>query len=76
MREWLKKIGYRNAEDAIDFLIAGMAILPGLLMLSGFMLVGAATLFILIVLLAIIGLRVPPPPPNDETTKKGKRPSH
>ncbi|PKO88894.1 MAG: hypothetical protein CVU16_13035 [Betaproteobacteria bacterium HGW-Betaproteobacteria-10] len=68
MRQLLKKIGYRTADDAIDFLMAGMAILPGLLMLSGLMLAGAAALLILICLIVGIGLRVPPPPPNDDAT--------
>lgn len=79
MRQFLEIIGYRNADDAIDFLMAGIAILPGLLMLSGYVAAGAMVFFILIVLLASIGLNIPPPPPNDEATKKdanGKKPSH
>ena len=77
MRELLKKIGYANAEDAIDFVMAGLAILPGLLMLSGFVVAGAAALFILIMLLAIIGLSipVPPAPPIDKSAQKDKKPS-
>ena len=77
MRELLKKIGYSSAEDAIDFVMAGLGILPGLLMLSGFPLAGAAALFILIMLLAGIGLSIPAPPapPIDDPAKKDKKPS-
>lgn len=75
MREFLKKIGYLGADDAIEFVMAGIGILPGLLMLSGFMLAGATTLFILILLLASIGFYVPAPPPKDEASKKDKKPS-
>lgn len=77
MRELLKKFGYSDAEDVIDFVMAGIGILPGLLMLSGFVLAGAATLFILILLLAGIGLSIPAPPapPIDEPAKKDKKPS-
>ena len=74
MRELLKKIGYHNADDAIDFVMAGLGILPGLLMLSGFMLAGAATIFALILLLALIGLHAPAPPPSDEVSRKSKKP--
>jgi len=72
MRELLKKFGYHNADDAIEFVMAGLGILPGLLMLSGFMLAGAAAIFALILLLALIGLHVPAPPPSDEASKKSK----
>lgn len=72
MREFLKKIGYHNADDAIEFVMAGIGILPGLLMLSGFMLAGATTLFVLILLLASIGFYAPAPPPKDEVIKKDK----
>ncbi|GEM_PF-6770046 len=77
MRELLKKLGYSDAEDAIDFVMAGIGILPGLLMLSGFVLAGAATLFVLILLLATIGLFIPAPPapPIDDPAKKDKKPS-
>jgi len=74
MRELFKKLGYHNADDAIEFVMAGLGILPGLLMLSGFMLAGAAAIFALILLLAVIGLHVPAPPPSDETSRKSKKP--
>lgn len=74
MRELLKKFGYCTADDAIEFVMAGLGILPGLLMLSGFMMAGAATLFVLLLLLAFIGLHVPAPPPKDEAGKKHQKP--
>jgi uncharacterized membrane protein YbjE (DUF340 family) len=54
--------------------MAGLGILPGLLMLSGFMMAGAATLFVLLLLLAFIGLHVPAPSPKDEAGKKHQKP--
>lgn len=63
LRKMLKAVGYRGIDDAVDFLMCGLATLPGLLMLSGFMLSGALSLFVLIMLLAMVGMHAPPPEP-------------
>lgn len=72
----LKRLGYENADDAIEFVMAGIGIVPPLLMLSGFVFAGAATLMFLILLLAAVGMHTQPPPaPSEENVdKKDKTP--
>jgi len=72
LRHLLKRIGYQNADDAIEFIMTGLAIVPLLLMLTGFVLAGAITFIVLIVLLAMVGMHTPPPParPADKAEKK------
>jgi len=72
IRYILGKLGYRGIDDAVEFLMCGLATLPALLMLTGFMLSGALALVTLIVLLAVVGMRAPPPVVgNEEDTGKG-----
>ena len=76
LRNMLKALGYRGIDDAVDFLMCGLATLPGLLMLCGFMLSGALSLFVLIMLLAMVGMHAPPidPPAKDKDGRTdGKR---
>lgn len=78
MREFLNKLGYHGVEDAIEFVMTGLAILPGLLMLNGNVVAGAAALLFLILLLAVIGISIPAPPspPIDDLIKKEKKRPH
>ena len=74
LRERLKQFGYQSAEDAIEFILAGICIIPPLLMLSGFVFPGGVALLFLIILLAAVGIFTPPPPPpadnkNEEQTE-------
>lgn len=71
----LKRAGYKSAEDAIEFIMAGIGIVPPLLMLGGFVFAGALALFVLILLLATVGIFIPPPPAAAEKIdKKDKKP--
>ena len=73
MRQLLSALGYRSVDDAIEFVMAGLALLPALLFLSGNVVAGGASLMILIILLALIGMHAPPPPipPEHDAAKKG-----
>jgi hypothetical protein len=62
MRRVLSALGYRNIDDAMEFVMAGLALLPALMFITGNVLAGAASLVALIVLLAALGMRTPPPP--------------
>ena len=62
LRQHLKRYGYQSAEDAIEFFMAGICIVPPLLMLSGFVFAGAAVLMFLIIFLAVVGIFTPAPP--------------
>jgi len=66
MRKLLNTLGYRNTDDAIEFLVCGLATLPALLMLTGFMLAGAVTMATLLMLVAAVGMHAPPPEPPAE----------
>lgn len=66
IRHIFGKLGYRGIDDAVEFLMSGLATLPALLMLTGFMLSGALALVTLIVLLAAVGMRAPPPVTRNE----------
>lgn len=71
VRKLLNDLGYHGIEDAIEFLMCGLATLPGLLMLNEFMLAGAASLTVLLVLLAAVGMHAPPPEaPSEKNLKK------
>lgn len=71
LRKLLNSIGYRGIDDAVEFVMCGLGILPPLLMLSGFMLAGASALTILLVLLAAVGMHAPPPePPAEQKLEK------
>ena len=66
MRRMLNSLGYRSIDDAIEFVMAGLALLPPLMFITGNMLAGAVSLIVLILLLAALGMRTPPPPaPRD-----------
>ena len=66
MRRVLSSLGYRNMDDAIEFVMAGLALLPALMFITGNVFAGAASLVALIVLLASLGMRTPSPPaPRD-----------
>jgi len=71
LRNMLKALGYRGIDDAVDFLMCGLATLPGLLMLTGFMVSGALSLFVLIMLLAAVGMHAPPPEPPAREKRGG-----
>ena len=73
MRHLLKALGYRTIDDAIEFVMAGLAILPALLFLTGNVVAGAVTLMVLIIVLAALGAHAPPPPapPEHDAAKKG-----
>ena len=73
MRHLLSIMGYRTIDDAIEFVMAGLAILPALLFLTDNVVAGAVTLMVLIILLAALGAHAPPPPvpPERDAAKKG-----
>ena len=73
MRHLFSVLGYRTIDDAIEFVMAGLAILPALLFLTGNVVAGAVTLMVLIILLAALGAHAPPPPvpPKHDAAKKG-----
>ena len=64
MKEFLHQLGYRTVDDAIEFLMAGLATLPVLLMLTGHVILGAFVLCSLIVALALVGRFAPPQKPG------------
>ena len=73
MRRVLSSLGYRNMDDAIEFVMAGLALLPALMFITGTVFAGAVGLVVLILLLASLGMRTPPPPaPRGDDP--GKRP--
>lgn len=59
MRRVLGSLGYRDMDDAIEFVMAGLALLPALMFIIGNVLAGAVSLVILILLLAALGRRTP-----------------
>ena len=71
MRHLLKTLGYRNIDDAIEFVMAGLAMIPLLMFLTGNAVLGAVSMIVLIVLLAALGMHAPPPPAPRE-----KDPAH
>lgn len=76
MRRFFAVMGYHTHDDAIEFVMTGLAVCPSLLFLSGNVVAGAISLVVLIVLLALIGMQAPPPaPPSDEETSKNHKPS-
>ena len=72
----LNRLGYNGIDDAVEFLVCGVATLPPLLMLGGFMLEGATTLFVLLMLVVGVGAYAPPPAPpvDDKLGKSNKKP--
>ena len=73
LRERLKQFSYQSAEDAIEFILAGICIIPPLLMLSGFVFPGGVALLFLIILLAAVGIFTPPPPPPADNKNEEKK---
>lgn len=53
LAKFLHCLGFETPDEAIEFLVSGIATLPALLMLSGFMLTGALTLLALLILLML-----------------------
>ncbi len=73
IRKHLERIGYKNGDDAIEFILAGVCIVPPLLFLAGQIFAGASALTFLLILLGSVGLVTPAPPApkdNDQTDKK------
>ncbi len=66
LRKLLNSFGYRGIDDAVDFLMCGLGVLPPLLMLCGFMLTGAVSLMVMLILVAAVGMHAPPPEPRAE----------
>jgi hypothetical protein len=62
MRRVLSSLGYRNMDDAIEFVMAGLALLPALMFITDHVLAGAVSLVVLILVLASLGMHTPPPP--------------
>ena len=52
----------RDMDDAIEFVMAGLALLPALMFITDHVLAGAVSLVVLILVLASLGMRTPPPP--------------
>lgn len=61
LNKLLKALGFADTEEAVEFVITGLAILPPMFMMSGFIIEGAIVLLVLILLLAAIGVCAPPP---------------
>lgn len=76
IRHLLKRLGYNSLDDAIEFIMAGICIVPPLLMFAGFLFAGAISLLTLILLLAAVGIHTPPPPaaPENRVDKKDNAP--
>ena len=76
IRRLFKRLGYHNADDAIEFIMAGIGTVPLVLMLSGWFFAGGAALMILILLLAVVGMHtpLPPAPPEKKITEKDETP--
>lgn len=71
LRKLLNSFGYRGIDDAVDFLMCGLGVLPPLLMLTGFMVAGAVALLVMLLLVAAVGMHAPPPdPPAEEPIEK------
>jgi len=60
MHRVLGWLGYRDMDDAIEFVMAGLALLPALMFITGNVLAGAVSLVVLILLLAALGRRTLP----------------
>lgn len=69
----LNKLGFADADEAVEFVIAGLAVLPALLMLGGFVAAGAIALLVMILLLAGIGISVEPLEAHSERDKHHHR---
>lgn len=75
LSDLFKQLGYRSIDDAVEFLMCGLAVLPALMMLCGFMLGGALTMVGLLVLTMAVGIHAPPPPgPDEKQTAKPDKP--
>lgn len=77
MRKLLNALGYCNIDDAIEFVMAGLALLPLLMFVTGNAVLGAVSLIVLIILLASLGMHAPPPPaPHDKEGPARRNKSH
>ena len=76
MRRMLSSLGYRSMDDAIEFVMAGLASLPPLMFITGNVFAGAVSLIVLIILLASLGMHTPPPPAPREGDPGQRRDEH
>lgn len=76
MRQLLSALGYDSVDDAIEFVMAGLALIPTLMFLSGNVIGGAVCLVVLILVLALLGARTPSPPvpPRADSDQKERKP--
>ena len=65
----LNKLGFADADEAVEFVITGLATLPALLMLGGFVAAGAIALLVMILLLAGLGISIDPVEVRSERDK-------
>lgn len=69
----LNKLGFADADEAVEFVITGLATLPALLMVGGFIAAGAIALLVMILLLAGLGICIEP---VEARSERDKRPPH
>ncbi len=74
LRDLFKRLGYDGIDDAVEFLMCGLAVVPALLMLCGFMLGGALAMVGLLVLTMAVGVHATPPAPNEKPSAKPDKP--
>lgn len=74
LRDLFKQLGYNGIDDAVEFLMCGLAVVPALLMLCGFMLGGALTMVGLLVLTMAVGVHATPPTPKEKRSAKPDKP--
>lgn len=78
LKEFLKKMGYSSIDDAVELLITGLAVLPALLMLCGFVVEGAMAMVLMLTAVMTVAMHAPPPKPpqkNNSDTPERKPPA-